>query len=546
MAASSFRGEAIQRENIFEVTPCITGINNNESCVTTVSDFPTAITQNSGGCSDEDYSSRVGLTYSVVCAGVALFLENSLLIFVIASNKSLYTNTNILVASLAVTDLVVGIQCCLIGLTGLSVGIRSLLATINSDLHAFDMLMLSISVSLVGVSLLHVFCLAVDRYLFVLWPFHYRQCVTRSRVLAVAAAIWILGLVYTLLPLVLYHDTRHRQTCILSEIPSSFGYVPVGCVYLICLVVVTYCTTGLVKIARQHRAGRVRKRIENKLLKCRRSEPNLEETVLTMTCKSKQIESASNVDTESSHVDMRSEEQIQELPLPTSSPLNVVETRVTDENIVSKPGKSRHFDSGGYNNLHYVKEETMNSSGVASSSSANTEKQEMGFPSLQATNSAEIFSEANDTASLSAKNEQKHVSKDTADNTIINQPVTTMKNTLNNDTDNELVFCPNKSQDDRSRLFDKSNIKIIKFVVVVFGTFFACTFPPVALLSLVKIFNLPLFNGNDFAVDFLRFLVMINSSVNFLTITYMNKEFRRALLKSVPFCKVCFCDRKVK
>ncbi|RUS69255.1 hypothetical protein EGW08_022980, partial [Elysia chlorotica] len=289
---------------------------------------------------------------------------NCLLISVVARNARLHTNTNLLVASLAFTDVLMGVQCCIIGMTGFSVGVRSWLAT--SDLHIFDVFMLSINLSLIGVSLLHVFSLALDRYLYVLWPFRYRRYVTRRTVLAVAVVSWTLGLVYALLPLALFNGHRHRQLCILMDIPVSFSYVPIGCVYVVCLGVVTYCTAGLVRLAHQHRRGRPRKLIGN------------------------------------------------------------------------------------------------------------------------------------------------------------------------GDSKMELKVNFNVKQEQCARFFNRSNLKIIKFVLVVFVSFLVCTFPPVTLLSLDKIFNLSLFSENDFAIDILRFMVMSNSGINFFSITYMNRDFRRALVKSLP------------
>ena len=539
MTDLSLVGEAMQTNNGFVVATPDTGINKNDSFAITVSDLATVTSDGGGGCTFEDFSSRPGLNYSVISVGIVLVIENSLLIFVIASNKSLHTNTNILVASLAVTDVLMGLQCCVIGMTGLSVGLRVWLAALDSDLHAFDMFMLSINLSLVGVSLLHVFCLAVDRYLFLLWPFRYRRHVTRPKVLAVAAAIWFLGLVYTLSPLALFQNTRYRQTCIVSEGPVSFGYVPVCSVYLICLVVITYCTSGIVKIARHHRRGRVEKRMGNQGFNCCRSNPQKEKNVFIVTNQTPRAESVSNVEKDSNHVFMKSENQIQGSPLPFSIPLNFVLTRVTDQDLISFPGHLKNVDCDAHNNLPDVEEETMNSPDFAAELVANVGKPEIDFPSIGEPIIAEDIAAAGDAILLSAEDDKINVTKNTTNNTNINQPDTTSKKIYNfsDDANDETNLYLNKKDVDKSGVSNKSNMKIIKFVLVVFGTFLACTFPPIVLLSLIKIFKLSLFDGNEFIFDVLHFLITINSGMNFLTITYMNKTFRRALLKSLPFCK---------
>ncbi|RUS83893.1 hypothetical protein EGW08_008374, partial [Elysia chlorotica] len=291
---------------------------------------------------------------------------NILLITIIARNRSLHTNTNILVASLAVTDVLMGFQCVMFAKSGLKWGFRSWIAEANLNLQVYDTFMLGVNCSLVVVSLLHVSVLAVDRYLYISWPFRYTRRVTRNRVLATAAGMWTLGIIYMLLPVALFQASRYQKTCILVDVPIGYGYEPLAVGYVVCLTVVIYCTTKMIKLARDHRLG-----------------------------------------------------------------------------------KNKKFGEGGV------------------------------WKSCR-------------------ENINKHEEKD--------------------------------------RLLRKANLKIIKFVLVVLGTFLACTFPPIAMLTLVKVLNVTLFSGSYVAIDVMHFLITANSGMNFLTITYMNKNFRKALLKIIPFC----------
>ncbi|RUS84687.1 hypothetical protein EGW08_007557 [Elysia chlorotica] len=477
-------GELIHRENTSGDESSFTHTNNTNSTTLTNSDSLTASPNTShGGCTYKDFSSsKFGLNYAVISVGVVLILQNSLLIFVIARNARLHTNTNLLVASLAVTDVLMGVQCFVVGITGLGVGARDWLATLGADLHVFDIMILSINLALVGVSLLHVVCLAVDRYLFLLWPFRYRNSVTRARIMALAAVIWTLGVLYALLPLVLFNDSHHRRSCLLSEAPVSFGYVPIGCVYLVCLVVVTYCTRGMVKLARQHRRGRVRKHTRNLGSKLH-SAPDKSEVVLTVY-------------------------RIANNNLP-----NMVE-----KDIYTRPDNVEQTDV----DLNF------------------------SSPEVPITNKSQR--EFKDITSHFANVKGSHANKRILDNNSKNQLDSTTMEVfkVSEDVNNQQNYQHNTVLDGKTRLFNKSNIKILKFVLVVFGTFLAFTFPEIALLSLIKLFHLSLFNGDEFAFDVLHFMITINSGMNFLTITYMNKDFRRALLKSLPFCTFCFRTRNSK
>ena len=260
-------------------------------------DLSTDLSNEGGGCTADHFNSTNGLDYTIIVLGVVLVIENILLISVIASTLSLHTNTNILVTSLAVTDVLMGVQCFGMGLEGLGVGPRSWLATLRSDLHAYDSIMVSSSLSLTVVSLLHISALGIDRYLYVLWPFAYKRRVTRARVLATATGIWTLGIIYTMLPLAIFPSAQYRQRCIFTNLPVSFGYGPMGAVYLVCLLVVLYCTVGMVNIARRHRVKRLKKQVGDKILKIS-SNAKLRGTVFAVAYTRTQFDHVSTVASE--------------------------------------------------------------------------------------------------------------------------------------------------------------------------------------------------------------------------------------------------------
>ena len=62
-----------------------------------------------GGCVHSHLKAPGMFANFVIAIGIILLCENLLLISVIARNRSLHTNTNILVASLAITDVLLGV-----------------------------------------------------------------------------------------------------------------------------------------------------------------------------------------------------------------------------------------------------------------------------------------------------------------------------------------------------------------------------------------------------------------------------------------------------
>ncbi|GFR63282.1 7TM GPCR domain containing protein [Elysia marginata] len=190
--------------------------------------------------------------------GVFLICENLLMVYIIGRTRALHTNTNILVASLAFTDIMIGTQCFMMGLTGYIDDLRSLLRRRPTQNRLFH----SVLTSLVLVSISHLAVLSVDRYLFVLWPFRYPFRITERRVLIIAVGIWILGLTYMAFSVVVYLDPNYQVNCLVVDAPFAYGDGPLLCVYFMCLVVLIASTSGLSRLALAH--TRKREMLEGK------------------------------------------------------------------------------------------------------------------------------------------------------------------------------------------------------------------------------------------------------------------------------------------
>ena len=559
-----------------------TGDDDIVSLSTVISRNTTEAISEGTGCTHEDFNGFKGLNVLVISFGIFLIAENVLLITIIGRTRYLHTNTNILVASLAVTDVLNGVQCCTMGTAGFSVGIRPWLATLNSDLHIYDSLMLSLNLSLVVVSLLHVSCLAVDRYLYVLWPLRYQRRVTRARVLTTAAGIWTVGIVYTLLPLGIFSSPRYRQGCIFTELPVSFGYGPIGAIYLVCFIAVVYCTFALVRIARRHKLRRIKKRETHQVFKCR-PEVEKKKAVFVVAYKCSQTNQMTQVTGKSNelHVgnnddntwkeDTFSSSRNVSAPVTINNPVQFTVGLSDDENVVDSKTSA------------ISKSIIIESKNSALSLCKELGKSESSFYSASSPALANAVTLMESDISLSSKDTGSSVTCRSIDQAGLALKKTGVNDVPTSDLSNIVCYSSEKTdskevpttanfkmvpelhksemvkncsptrrsgtsisevkynkKDESNRSINNANMKIIKFVVIVFGTFFACTFPAISLLSVTMVFNVPLFAGNEVAYDVIHFWLTLNSGMNFFTIIYMNKDFRRALSSTLSPCKIWF------
>ncbi|GFO46656.1 hypothetical protein PoB_007316100 [Plakobranchus ocellatus] len=103
------------------------------------------------------------------------------------------------------------------------------------------------------------------------------------------------------------------------------------------------------------------------------------------------------------------------------------------------------------------------------------------------------------------------------------------------------VHCNDYRQE--SRLLSKANLKLIKFVLVLFGALFACSAPSIVIITMVNLFKIV--QVPDILIRIMQILLIFNSCMNFFIISYMNKHFRQDLIRHLPCCVVC-CSRRRK
>ena len=147
---------------------------------------------------DVTYPHLVALTVINLLAVFPTFFLNALVIIAVATRHRLQSNSNLLVAGLAWTDL-------LNGLVNQNIGTAVTLTRIFSD-GPFCSLEKASSVALVGsffLSLGNFALISIDRYISIKHPLRYRTIVTKQRIKTGLVSAWAVGLIVTIQELTL-------------------------------------------------------------------------------------------------------------------------------------------------------------------------------------------------------------------------------------------------------------------------------------------------------------------------------------------------------
>lgn len=134
------------------------------------------------GSGNQDYGIPLDTIPAIVIM-VLILVINSGVILLISYYSSLRTSSNIILASLAVSDFLVG----LVGIPLLVACSSTLISSICVSSYTFFTIMALSTV-------LHITVMTCDRYIYIMWALRYCEIVRRGRVLTVLGLTWFLSL----------------------------------------------------------------------------------------------------------------------------------------------------------------------------------------------------------------------------------------------------------------------------------------------------------------------------------------------------------------
>ncbi len=125
--------------------------------------------------------------------GVVSAAGNALVLYVIITHKRLHNHTNVLIASLAVADLLVGV-------VGIPCVIINNFSLPRNNFYGC-LLMSSIIVVLTQISIFSLVAIALERFLAIRFPIFHRQKLSSTIVLYIIAFVWISGSLVGFVPM---------------------------------------------------------------------------------------------------------------------------------------------------------------------------------------------------------------------------------------------------------------------------------------------------------------------------------------------------------
>ncbi|CAG5125324.1 unnamed protein product [Candidula unifasciata] len=179
--------------------------------------------------------------------GVLVLFQNLLTIIIIHRTPKLHTHANIVLASIACGDIYLALVYIGDGIIYLP-GVRNTMRP-NPFLEAstcgagYSSLLLSVS---------QLGFIAVDRYIHIVNPLYYIAHITKRRVYTIIACFWIVGLVYGIIPVIMYRSTSNDNICLIARPPFEYIVVPVV-LYHVEIVLMFVCYFRIARLAFQRK-----------------------------------------------------------------------------------------------------------------------------------------------------------------------------------------------------------------------------------------------------------------------------------------------------
>lgn len=192
--------------------------------------------------------------YFAFAASFLIICESVLVTVIIWRTRNLHTNTDIAVASLSSTDILVCASYITYGVVGINLFRVS--DSVNRIIISF---VLGTSFGSTFLSVTHAGYVACDRYIHIAHPFYYMKKMTKERNFKVLLAIWVAGLVYAIIPVFAFRDSKYHHQSILLNPPLEYASVFHG-VYAGNLVIAFTCYFKIASIAFLHKKAAIVRR----------------------------------------------------------------------------------------------------------------------------------------------------------------------------------------------------------------------------------------------------------------------------------------------
>ncbi len=190
-----------------------------------------------------DWKSKLGFYMMVIFLSFGC-LGNVLTIVVIFKKPYLRTLTNILITNLGISDL-------LIGLLNPFYGVPPVIRVFNTEIACVTVTALVTWVF--GCSLFNLVAIAVERYIAIIYPFHYQRLLNEKRMIIVSCCVWVYAALW---PSLLFITNKFQlgNYCISESVyPSLFSYMYVDLHCVVSVSISLFCYYKIFKVALKSR-----------------------------------------------------------------------------------------------------------------------------------------------------------------------------------------------------------------------------------------------------------------------------------------------------
>lgn len=127
---------------------------------------------------------------------------NMSILFLVVTDKRFYNPKVAFISTLGVADLFVGV-----------VSVGTLITKANEKTYDHCLIRIGFTISTCVASILSLMCIALERFIAITYSLNYKSLVSRNRVAATIAAVWIVSMGIGFLPLLGWRNDSYYQYC---------------------------------------------------------------------------------------------------------------------------------------------------------------------------------------------------------------------------------------------------------------------------------------------------------------------------------------------